>query len=233
MNSEDIVHGEVNSYKNSFVSVESEAMYVHFENWSRFARAADPRIPSSGHVIKAYASISDPRDLFDKKDVFTLEYSHKMFKSGEKFSYNGREGYSGDELENDLVRSHEMPLRFKPVLPLDELSKQTTRTLMRLMHSREFPVVQQAMLAKDTEGKWYFEHPFSMLHGFEKLDQRAIRSISIHLDIISPNSLELLTKLFDWKDEGKLLEVREGVKLREHDLQAYGNEGNTNSQKER
>jgi len=207
-------------------------MFVHFENWSRFARAADPRIPSSGHVVKAYASFSNPRDLLDRNDLFILEYTHEKFKSDEKFSYEGREGFSGGELETDLIRSHEMPLRFKPILPLDELSKQTTRTLMRFMHSSEFPVVQQAMLAKDTEGKWYFEHPFSMLHGFEKLDQRAIRSMSIHLDIISPNSLGLLRNLVNWKDESKLLDVREGVKLREHDLQLFGKEWGIHSRKE-
>lgn len=187
----------------------------------------DKRIPNQGEVIKAYGTFTDPRDFFQDPNLAVMEFSHAPFLESEVFSYGQqREGYTGATLEEDLSRVTEMGLRFQPEIPLDDIAKKTTRAMVRLAHSTEFPAASAAMLALDPDGRWHFNHPFSLFHGFEKLTRKPERSMAIHFDIISPNSLELLGKVFDWKDPEKLVPIREGKRLREVDLGRIFQEGN-------
>ncbi len=202
-------------------------MFIHFENWANYMGGIDARIPNQGTAIKAYATFSDPRDFFQNPALAVVEVNHEPFTIDEMFNYGDqREGYSGIGLESDLSRAHEMSLRFQPEIPLDDIAKKTVRAMMRLSHSSEFPAATNAMLAKDIDGTWYFNHPFSLFHGFEKLAPRKGRNMAIHFDILSPDSLELLSRVFDWNDASKLVPIREGKKIREADLARIFQEGN-------
>lgn len=204
-------------------------MFIHFENWSNYMSGIDKRIPNQGKVIKAYATFTDPRDFFQDASLAVLEFSHQPFKPDEEFFYDGREGYTGAGLEADLSRTTEINLRFQPQIPLDEIAKKTTRTMMRLAHSEEFPAATAAMLARDPDGNWHFNHPFSLFHGFERLTRSPERSMAVHFDIISPQSLKLLSKVFDWEDPDRLVPTREGKRQREEDLGKIFQEGNSHS----
>ncbi len=205
-------------------------MYIHFENWSNYMSGIDSGIPNQGKVIKAYGTFTDPRDFFQDPNLVVLEFSHAPFLESEVFAYGQqREGYTGDTLEHDLSRVTEMGLRFQPEIQLDDVAKKTTRAMIRLAHSSEFPAATAAMLALDPDGRWHFIHPFSLFHGFEKLTIKPERSMAIHFDIISPNSLELLSKVFDWEDPGRLVPIREGKRIRESDLRSIYQEGASRS----
>ncbi len=201
-------------------------MFIHFEDWSHYMNGIDSRIPHQGKVIKAYGTYTDPRDFFQDPDIAVLEFNHDPFLDNEVFSYGSREGYGGATLEYDLSRVTDMDLRFQPEIPLDDIAKETTRAMVRLAHSKEFPAARAAMLARDSDGNWHFNHPFSLFHGFERLTRNPERSMAIHFDIISPQSLDLLGMVFDWREEKRLVGVREGKRIRESDFSTFFPEGN-------
>lgn len=204
-------------------------MFIHFEDWSHYMGGLDKRIPNQQKAIKAYGSFTDPRDFLDDQQLFVMEVNHQPFLQDEVFQYgDSRAGYTGVGLEEDLSRAHQMSLRFKPTVPLDDIAKKTTRAMIRLAHSKDFPAAIDAMNARDLDGNWYFNHPFSLLHGFERLTRSRLRSMAIHFDILSPNSLDLLSKVFDWEDSSRLVPIREGLRLRESDISSYFPEGNPN-----
>lgn len=197
-------------------------MFVHFENWSSKQYLVDPRIPKSGNIIKAYTSFSDPREALGNDKLFILEFDHSPFHSHEKFAYKNRKGYDGAKLEEDLENAMNLKLRFHPSQELSQVAKQVSRTLIRLGHSEIFPVIKDAMELTNDTGIFFFNHPFSVMHGFEKLGQHPKRDLAVHLDIIANHSFDLLKKLFDWQNEELLLKDREGSKFRKMELEKLG-----------
>lgn len=176
-------------------------MFIHFEDWTVplfISRLNAKGLPHAGRIIKTYATYQDPRELIDRPSLIVLESNHSPFRNDESFPYEGRETYTGEDLETRLEE-----------LGLHSVGKEVVRSLFRFANQDNARFCQTAMAAQ-FEGKWLFDHPFQDLDGLEAARLKPdLKESQIHLDLFYPTSIERLRGIVNFDNRAQVLYYRE------------------------
>lgn len=191
-------------------------MYIYFQDGT--GSRDDSRLAPSpvvsylreqGHLadthIKAFASPTNPQDLFPDSYIAVFMSSGEPFGEDEVFAYKGRVPYPAGQLET-LFKHY----------GLNPYARTTTRALLRFMHYPHLEFAQRAMIIRDPQtGRHVLDTPLSLLHGLRKLSARILYGdTTIHYDILSRNSIGRLESLLGCPARNACVSEEEGRRLR-------------------
>jgi hypothetical protein len=189
-------------------------MFLYFEDYSSWLSILDKKgILHGGNIIKVYALQEDPRILLGNPRLAVIESNDHPF-ANELFSYNGRESYTGKQIEELIGGLH-----------INDIGTTVVRALFRFSNRDDLQFCQVGMGIKNHDGGWLINTPLQDIDGLEQASrQPGSRSLSIHLDVFVPESLQRLDALIGFHDPEHLVGMRDGLKLKGLDKGRRGTE---------
>lgn len=176
-------------------------MFVWFEDWSSFLLQVRKDLPRGSHLLKVFASPTDPRSsgMYHRGDIAIFEVDGSPFQVHETFDYDDRGTYTGQDIEQEL-QGH----------GLGQSAAEAIRALFRFAHTLGAVRVAMGLTGKD--GAPVITHPL------DEVDLGAVRDnlddpTRPHLDIFTPASLERVTQLIRVSTLDNRPQI---VSLREH-----------------
>ena len=164
-------------------------------------------LPHSNRVIKVLASAGDPRRELGKGTLATASVVDIPFSATEIFDYEGRQAYSGDELEAKL-QAYELSQR----------GNKTVRALFRFANQHGF--TQDSMTTTKGNG-WLIEHPFGDIDGIDIATRIASREPLIHLDLFLPATMVALRQVVDYDNPDLVFSMDERMSIFRADRNAH------------
>lgn len=178
-------------------------MYLYFEDATKFLFMLDQKgIPHGDRIVKVFASENDPRVRILRKGLVIIESPHYSLDQ-EKFSYGQRGVYEGGDIESMIG-----------AFGLNSLGQEIVRSLFRFSNRPDLGFCQAGM-ALTVDGKWLINNPLGDIDGIDQAcHSPETRTLSIHLDIFVPESLQRLDKLVGFGNKDHLVTMREGLILK-------------------
>lgn len=173
-------------------------MFIHFEDYTQFTWVLDKKgISHGGRIIKVFATRDDPRSIFDKPTLQSLQLSDEPLTEMDKFDFGERNIYTGSDYEIYMTNH-----------VFTELGKRIARTLIRFASQENTGFTQAAMNAKYKDGSWLISHPLEDIDSLNKASINGKENL-LHLDIFFPESLRRLKQIVDFDNPALVLSIRE------------------------